>query len=181
MNFSFGENIQYKQFQDFMHSNEMRELNIRIQQHQYGNQFNTTGNLYFINNNQYVYDTKEQRISYESGTLCTINKVTQQIIYDEDIDDSMSIINLLSGADNRIEIRETVLEKEGFRIPFFLNDWDIDGEIWTVPTTGKPIKIKLVLAEDEYIILNINSIRANNNIKIPEFEINGYEIIDLRE
>ena len=69
----------------------------------------------------------------------------------------------------------------GNRISFFLNDWDMEGDIWTVPSTGRPIKIKLVLSNDDYIILKIDSLNMYAKIEIPEFEISGFEIIDLRE
>ena len=177
----YANNIQYKQFQNFMNVNKETVLNIQIQQHQFGKQYDTTGKLYFINDEKYVYDTKNQRISYDNGSLETINKATKQVIYDRDIDNSLSIINLLSGRDNRIEITETILDKLGNRISFFLNDWDLEGDIWTVPRTGRPIKIKLVLAVDEYMILNIDSLEIYPNVEIPEFEISGFEIIDLRE
>ena len=181
INYVVAEDIQYKQFQRFMDKNKETILNIQIQQHQFGKQYDTTGKLYFINDDKYVYDTKNQRISYDSGMLETINKATKQVIYDRDIDNSLSIINLLSCKDKRIEITETILDKVGNRISFFLNDWDMEGDIWTVPSTGRPIKIKLVLSNDEYIILKIDSLNMYANIEIPEFEISGFEIIDLRE
>ena len=177
----YAKNIQYKQFQNFMNANKEIVLSIQIQQHQFGKQYDSTGKLYFINDEKYVYDTKNQRISYDSGSLETINKATKQVIYDRDIDNSLSIINLLSGRDNRIEITETILDKLGNKISFFLNDWDLEGDIWTVPSTGRPIKIKLVLAVDEYMILNIDSLEIYPNVVIPEIEISGFEIIDLRE
>ena len=164
-----------------MNVNKETVLNIKIQQHQFGKQYDTTGKLYYINDEKYVYDTKNQRISYDSGSLETINKATKQVIYDRDIDNSLSIINLLSGRDSRIEITETILDKVGNRISFFLNDWDMKGDIWTVPSTGRPIKIKLVLANDEHMILKIDSLKMYANIEIPDFEIRGFEIIDLRE
>ena len=181
INYVVAEDIQYKQFQRFMDKNKETILNIQIQQHQFGKQYDTTGKLYFINDDKYVYDTKNQRISYDSGMLETINKATKQVIYDRDIDNSLSIINLLSGKDKRIEITETILDKVGNRISFFLNDWDMEGDIWTVPSTGRPIKIKLVLSNDDYIILKIDSLNMYANIEIPEFEISGFEIIDLCE
>ena len=164
-----------------MNANKQSVLNIQIQQHQFGKQYDTNGKLYFINDEKYIYDTKNQRISYDRGSLETINKATKQVIYDRDIDNSLSIINLLSGRDNRIEITNEILDKFGNRISFFLNDWDLEGDIWTVPSTGRPIKIKLVLAVEEYMILNIDSLEIYPNFEIPEFEISGFEIIDLRE
>ena len=164
-----------------MNVNKESVLKIQIQQHQFGKQYDTTGKLYFINDEKYTYDTKNQRISYDRGNLETINKAAKQVIYDRDIDNSLSIINLLSGRNNRIEITNSIIDKLGNRISFFLNDWDLEGDIWTVPSTGRPIKIKLVLAVEEYMILNIDSFEMNLNAEIPEFEISGFEIIDLRE
>ena len=73
------------------------------------------------------------------------------------------------------------MEKNGFRIPFILKDWDISGTLWTVPGTGKPRHIILRPTEDSEIRIKVNSSEPVKNKGIPQLDIQGFEIIDLRE
>ena len=68
-----------------MNANEGYLLNIKISQNQINQHFNSTGNLYYFQNKEYVFDSIKERITYKYGTIKTINKVEKQIIYDSDI------------------------------------------------------------------------------------------------
>jgi len=158
-----------------------RMLNIHILQEQFGEHFNSTGILYYFENREYVFDTDSERIAYKDGTIITINKATKQIIYDLDVANNITVLDILSGRDGRVLVADPILEKDGFRIPFILNEWDIKGDIWTVPTTGEPKKIILKISTDESVILKIISSEIASKDSMPKIDTIEYEIIDLRE
>jgi len=179
--FIYGKNNPYIKFQSFMDIQDGRIFNISISQEQFGEQYNSTGTLYFLKNKKYVFDTHNQRISYDNDIITTINKSTKQIIYDKNIENDITVLDILSGTNDQLEITDSILEKDGFRISFYLNNWDMRGDIWTIPNTGEPKKIVLKIPGDENIILDINSSEITTKNNIPEIDITKYEIIDLRE
>ena len=179
--FIYGKNSPYIKFQSFMNIQDGRIFNISISQEQFGEQYNSTGTLYYLKNRKYVFDTHNQRISYDNDIITTINKSTKQIIYDKNIENDITVLDILSGTNDQLEITDSILEKDGFRTSFNLNNWDMRGDIWTIPNTGEPKKIVLKIPGDENIILNIISSEITTKNNIPEIDITKYEVIDLRE
>ena len=171
----------YKQFQSYMDVPGGRLLEIDFYQEQLGDRFESSGTLYYIDNDHYTFDDPNQRITYNSGTITTINKATQQVIYDSTIPGDVTVFDVLSGNENAIQIGEILMEKNGFRIPFILKDWDIPGTLWTAPGTGKPRHIILRPTDDSEIRIKVNSSEPVKNKGIPQLDIQGFEIIDLRE
>ena len=181
--FSFlcGEENPYQKFQRYMNVNEGHLLNIQISQSLADQHFNSNGILYYFQNREYIFDSTSERITYKDGAIETLNKVEKQIIYDSDIENNLNIFDLFSGKGNHIKIRDSFIENKIQITKFFLDDWDIEGTIWTVPATGKPKKITLNLSVDETVSLNISSSKIISTMEIPEIDISEYEIIDLRE
>ena len=179
--FLYGQESPYKKFQTYMNEKDGRILNIHISQEQLGEHFNSNGILYYFENKEYVFDTYRERIAYKDGTITTINKATKQIIYDMDVANNLTVLDILSGKDDRVIVADPILEKDSFRIPFILSEWDIKGDIWTVPTTGKPKKIILNISVDEIITLKIITAEIASKNIIPQIDTIEYEIIDLRE
>ena len=171
----------YKQFQSYMDVPGGRLFEIDFYQEQLGDRFESSGTLYYIENDRYTFDDSNQRITCNSGTITTINKATKQVIYDSTIPGDVTVFDVLSGNENAIQIGEVLVEKNGFRIPFILKDWDIPGTLWTVPGTGKPRHIILRPTEDSEIRIKINSSEPVKKKDIPHLDIQAFEIIDLRE
>ena len=171
----------YKQFQSYMDVPGGRLLEIDFYQEQLGDRFENSGILYYTGNDRYTFDDQNQRITYNSGTITTINKATKQVIYDSTIPGDVTVFDVLSGNDNAIQIGEILMEKNGFRIPFILKDWDISGTLWTIPETGMPKHIILKPTEDSEIRIKVNSSEPVEKKNIPHLDIDAFEIIDLRE
>ena len=66
-------------------------------------------------------------------------------------------------------------------IIFSLDDWDINGTMWTDSITGKPKRIFINISADESISLDIISSKITSKVEVPIIDVNDYEIIDLRE
>ena len=176
-----GQDSPYKQFQSYMDVPGGRLLEIDFYQEQLGDRFESSGILYYTGNDRYTFDDQNQRISYNSGTIITINKATKQVIYDSTIPGDVTVFDVLSGNENAIQIGEILMEKNGFRIPFILKDWDISGTLWTVSGTGQPRRIILRPTNDSEIRIKVNSSQPVEKKNIPHLDIEAFEIIDLRE
>ena len=171
----------YKQFQSYMDVPGGRLLEIDFYQEQLGDRFESSGTLYYIENDRYTFDDSNQRITCNSGTITTINKATKQVIYDSTIPGDVTVFDVLSGNENAIQIGEILMEKNGFRIPFILKGWDISGTLWTIPKTGMPKHIILKPTEDSEIRNKVNSSEPVEKKDIQHLDIQAFEIIDLRE
>ena len=177
----WSQNNAYKKFQTYMNISGGRTLNIHFYQEQSGRHFESSGYLYFYENNHYTFDEKKQRIIFKNALITTINKTTSQIIYDKNIENDISVLDILSGKEDRIKIGESILEKNGSKIHFILSDWNMEGSLLVVPGTGEPKKISLQSSDDMKIVIKILSSYLGRHKKIPLVDITGYEIIDLRE
>ena len=177
----WSQNSAYKKFQKYMNIPGGRTLNIHFYQEQSGRHFESSGYLYFYENNHYTFDEKKQRIIFKNALITTINKTTSQIIYDKNIENDISVLDILSGKEDRIKIGESILEKNGSKIHFILSDWNMEGSLLVVPGTGEPKKISLKSSDDMKIVIKILSSDLGQHKEIPTIDITGYEIIDLRE
>ena len=177
----WSQNSAYKNFQSYMSIAGGRILNIHFYQEQSGSYFESDGLLYYFSDIHYAFDMKDQRITYNNDMITTINKTTKQIIYDMNIENDISVLDILSGKEDGLEIGEVILEKNGYKIPFLLSEWDIKGTLWIAPKTGEPKKIMLESYNDMQIIIKINSSELGHKKQIPYIDISEYEKIDLRE
>ena len=158
-----------------------RILNIHFYQEQSGSYFESDGLLYYFSDIHYAFDMKDQRITYNNDMITTINKTTKQIIYDMNIENDISVLDILSGKEDGLKIGEVILEKNGYKIPFLFSKWDIKGALWVAPRTGEPNKIMLDSYNDMQIIIKINSSELGHKKQIPYIDTSEYEKIDLRE
>ena len=129
----------------------------------------------------YSFDIEGQRITHNNGVITTINKNTKQIIYDSRTEDSISILNILSGEKKGIELGDIILEKNNYKIPFILDELDVRGVLWVLASTGEPKKVILESYDDMKIKIKINSLEVGHMKQIPFIDTSEYEKIDLRD
>ena len=171
----------YKTFQMYMNTPQGRVMNINFTHEQDNQQLKSNGIFYYFKENNYIYDDKFQRIRYLQEYIQTINKKEKQIVYDANISKDFNVLNLLTGSSNEIRIGETLIEKDGMRIPFSFKDLNISGIIWTVPSTGAPKKIIINLSMESKILIKIYPLKSDNRKTLKILDTKDYEIIDLRE
>jgi len=177
----WSQNNAYKKFQAYMNISGGRTLSIHFYQEQSGRYFESTGFLYYHDAADYVFDEQKQRVIYKDGLITTINKTTEQIIHDNNIENDISVLDILSGKEDRIRIEESILEKNGSKIPFLISDWDMKGYLLVTPGSGEPRMITVESSDDMKIIIKILSSELGQHKQIPSLDTAGYEIIDLRE
>ena len=178
---AYSEQNSFENFQKYMSQEKGRVFAINLDHRNFGKNFTASGNLWFFNSKDYVFDSQSERISNKNNTITTINKLTKQVIYDKNFENNLDIFNILSNANNGIQVRNSLKEKELIRINFVLVDWDVEGSIWTNQNTGEPKKISINISSDEIVDLEINSSKIISAVSLPYIDISEYEIIDLRD
>jgi hypothetical protein len=158
-----------------------RLFSINIEQQNFGKNFTMSGDLWYFNSKDYVFDSQSERISNKNNTIVTINKLAKQVIYDQNFKNNFDIFDVLGNIDNRIKVLSSSIEKELIRTNFFLVQWEIEGSIWTIQDTGEPKKISINISSNEIVDLEINSSKIISTSSLPYIDISEYEIIDLRD
>ena len=158
-----------------------RLFSIDLEHQNFGKNFTTKGDLWYFNSKDYVFDSQSERISNKNNTIVTINKLAKQVIYDQNFKSNFDIFDVFSNADGGIRILSSFIEKELIRTNFFLDQWNIDGSIWTMQDTGEPKKISINISSNEVVDLEINSSKIISTSSLPYIDISEYEIIDLRD
>ena len=158
-----------------------RLFSINIEHQNFRKNFTMSGDLWYFNSKDYVFDSQSERISNKSNTITTINKLAKQVIYDKNFKNNFDIFDVLGNVGNQIKILSSLIEKELIRINFVLVELDVKGSIWTIQNTGEPKKISINISTDEIVDLEINSSKIISPFILPHIDISEYEIIDLRE
>ena len=171
----------YQQFLDYMNAKGGRILEIEFYQEQFGERFESNGTFFYLGKRYYTFDALDQRITFNNGEITTINKVGKQVVYDQAIPGEVTIFDILTGTNKSLQTGETLLEKNGFRIPFTLLDWEMHGTIRTIPDSGKPKEIILKTDENSEIWIKIVSVESVKGRDVTTIDLTEYEIIDLRE
>ena len=165
----------------FMNQDEGRLFSINLDHQNFGEKFTTSGNLWYFNPKDYVFDTQNERISNKNNTITTINKLTKQVIYDKSFENNFDIFDVLGNLGGRIKVFSSLIEKELIRINFGLTEWDAEGSIWIMQNTGEPKKISINISNNETVDLEINSSKIISTSSLLYIDISEYEIIDLRD
>ena len=165
----------------YMSQEKGRLFSIDLEHQNLGENFTTSGNLWYFNSKDYVFDSQSERISNKNNTIVTINKIAKQVIYDQNFRNNFDIFDVLGNTDSGIKVLSSFIEKELIRTNFFLVQWDIEGSIWTIKDTGEPKKISINISSNEIVELEINSSEIISTFNLPYIDISEYEIIDLRD
>jgi len=181
LNVLWAQSEPYQQFLSYMNSDGAKVLSIEFSQEQFGAKYYSTGEFYYLGEDHYIYDSEREMMAFEDGTITTINKIDQQIIYDKTVEGEVTIFDVLSGKSEFIHTGEPLLEKNGIKIPFKLLEWDMVGYIKTVPNSGKPRVIQLTMGEESFIKIMVRSSIPLGKKKVPSVNHPTFEIIDLRE
>ena len=171
----------FGKFHQFLKSKENCILNLEIYQKQFDKIHKSFGSLQLVSQDHYIFDDQNQRIIYEGKTIKTINKNSRQIIYDSNINNDFSILDVLTGKNVDIELKDHNIEDGVSKTSFFIANISMLGVLWTKIDTGEIKKIKLIADEDLEIEINILSSNFNINDSLASIDTLGYEIINLRE
>ena len=181
INSAFGFSDPYQTFLKFINESGSLKMSLEFYQIQYGDHFDTAGDFYYLRDQYYFFDDALQRIIFQDGEISTISKINKQIILDNIIPGEVTIFDILSGENEFIVPRDAIMEKGYYKIPFTIPSWELSGMIRVLPTSGRPLEIKLSSGPDQETRIIINSAEPWDSNSIPEIDLTGFEKIDLRE
>ena len=176
----FSQDIAYKNFQTYVQSSNGSIFNIEYQQNYFREKIESSGKFY-SKNNMYIYDNEIQCIKYEDGVIQTINKINKQIIYDAVNERDVTIFDILIGKDDNIQINDSIIEKNGIKIPFTIKELDINGSILTSHINGLPKSIIFMQGRDLKVEIKINNIELDSVFTPPKYDTSNFEVINLIE
>ncbi len=176
----FSQDIAYKNFQTYVQSSNGSVFNIEYQQSYFREKIESSGKFY-SKNNMYIYDNEIQCIKYEDGVIQTINKINKQIIYDAVNERDVTIFDILIGKDDNIEVNDSIIEKNGIKIPFTIKELDINGSILTSHINGLPKSIIFMQGRDLKVEIKINNVELDSVFTPPKYDISNFEVINLIE
>ncbi len=181
INSAFGFSDPYQTFLKFINESGSLKMSLEFYQIQYGDHFDTAGDFYYLRDQYYFFDDAVQRIIFQDDEISTISKINKQIILDNIIPGEVTIFDILSGENEFIVPRDAILEKGYYKIPFTIPSWELSGMIRVLPTSGRPLEIKLSSGPDQETRIKINSAEPWDSNIIPEIDLTDFEKIDLRE
>tara|TARA_Y100001980_G_C14463374_1_gene244856 strand:- start:343 stop:912 length:570 start_codon:yes stop_codon:yes gene_type:complete len=170
----------YEKFQNYVQSSNGCVLWIEYSQSYFGDEIVSSGVLY-VKEKMYIYDNEKQFIKYEDGLITTINKSMKQVVYDFANENDVTIFDILTGNNQSVQIDGPIIENNLIRIPFSIELWAIKGSIWANRLNGSPEKVSLIQDEDTKLDIFIKSSENKAEFAPPDYDIAGYEVINLVE
>ncbi len=165
----------------YMSQEQGRLFSINIDYQNFGENFTMSGNLWYFNPKDYVFDTQSERISNKNNMITTINKLTKQVIYDKNFKNNFDIFDFLGNTGGGIKVLSSFIEEELIKINFALFKWDAEGTIWIMQNTGEPKRISINISDNETVELEIILSKVISTSSLSYIDISEYEIIDLRD
>ncbi len=157
-------------------------LEIQIVHQQYDQSWIENATLEIIAPGRYLLDTPDQQIKVIDRELFTWNKINDQIVIDKMSQDDISILDLLTGDFELMEIDQSNTSGHENEILFNIPANGISGSISFNSIDYLPGEIKFEYGKDDQVLLDILSVKV---LQLPAaftlFDLAGKEIIDLRE
>ena len=166
-------------FYRLLESPSVVKLKIRYTQNQFEKVFESLGECYLINNEEYYYESNDIKFYAKEDQLITKNYITNQILY-SDIDmNQLNILGILSGSKDQIEFLDKdlqfnkyhfAIQSLGFKVYFKFHE-----------NTGVLQRIQLITGPNQTVVINVVSLEILKGNFIPKIDLENFEIIDLRD
>ena len=173
-----GEDSLLKNYYKSLKQNLILKMEIEFFQNQFGNTFNSSGKFYVAANRKYVYDSFAIKMIVEDSLVTTINNKTRQLIYSSIDTDHISILDILSGNLDNIEfLDKTSKHIDDFAVPNlgYKGSFQFDND------SGLLKSVKLIIDEDQSLMVEVKSVGLIENYDLPEFNHKNFEVIDFRD
>ena len=171
----------YQNFLDFLENINFKKLEITYSQVQYGNHYFAEGDLYIFSQGFYCYDDAEKQIVITQDSVVSINKRNKQVIYDDRITNSFSILDLLTNPTLNIEVDSVTNKNSMSIIDIHVPKLDLKGIMFLDFHSGQPQRISLKNESIYNFNLEIGQMTDFKMDDFPKVKLTNYEVIDLRE
>ena len=166
-------------FYRLLDSSSIVKLKIKYTQNQFENVFESLGDCYLLDNEEYYYESSYIRVYAKENQLITKNYKTNQILY-SDIDRSqLNILDILSGSRDQIEFLDKDLHYNKYH--FVIPSLGFKGYFKFKENTGALQSILLTIDSNQTIFINVVLMEILKRSFTPKIDLENFEIIDLRD
>ena len=159
-------------------NNLILKMEIDFFQSQFGNTFNSSGALYVISKNKYVYDSVQMKIIVNDDLITSINNETMQLVYSSFEKEHLSILDILSGNSDNIELLENTSK---YFAHFKVLGLDYEGTFQFDKNSGMLKLVTLTIDENQNLSVQVKTFDFVMDNEMPKINYNNFEIIDLRD
>ena len=166
-------------FYSLLESSSVVKMKIKYTQNQFENIFESVGEFYLIDNEEYYYESNDIRVYAKENQLITKNYKTNQILYSEIDRAQLNILDILSGSRDQIEFLDKDLKYNKYH--FVIPSLGFKGYFKFHENTGMLQSIHLIIDSNQIIFINVVLMEILKGSITPKMDLENFEIIDLRD
>jgi outer membrane lipoprotein-sorting protein len=156
-------------------------MELAIRQNQLGDEWVDTASIEILNENQFLFISNEQIIKVDIDTIFTFNNVENNVVVDRFYREDFSMFKLLAGNFEHVIVKNVKRGIKLLKLDFIIEEIEAEGSIWITKRKYLPEKITIIDVDTsiEITIESFEVLPVRNNYNA--YNLNGWEIIDLRE
>ena len=156
-------------------------LEIEIIINQFENSTSSLAEVRIQNEKKFFLSSSEEFIFFIDDTIKTWDKSQRKLIIEDRIEGDLNFFDIFFGKKKNIKFTSSKLFNEKKELSFIIPSLDYSGGIVFDSIDNKILSLKIIYDTNNYIKINVISIRKKI-FKMPE-DLNklDYEVIDLRE
>ncbi len=159
-----------------------KKIDVELNQFQYGQTYNSTISVSFIDSTEYLIESNQQNIFISVNRIKTFNKNSKQLIIDERLPKDRDIFSIISGDLSGILISNKRNENGLITFSFEMKDYKMKGNISVNSGNWHFENVVVDYDKDNWIKVQIQSWQIlRGNYSFSEFGKDAVEVIDLRE
>ena len=166
-------------FYSLLESSSVVKMKIKYTQNQFENIFESVGDFYLLDNEEYYYESNDISVYAKENQLITKNYKTNQILYSEIDRAQLNILDILSGSRDQIEFLDKDLKDNKYH--FVIPSLGFKGYFKFQENTGMLQSIHLIMDSNQTIFINVVLIEVLKGSFTPKMHLENFEIIDLRD
>ncbi len=161
---------------------QYKKIDIMLTQFQYGEWYNSSISISFIDTTSYFVTSNDQDIFVSGNQIKTWNKKSNQLIIDRRLEEEEDIFTLLAGNLNGVSLQDKRNENGFTSFGFLIQDFGLKGSLKVDQSNWHLRQIKIEYDDDNWVQLDVESWQIlTGNVSFYEFGKNAEEIIDLNE
>ncbi|MCH7611860.1 MAG: hypothetical protein IIB45_00695 [Candidatus Marinimicrobia bacterium] len=161
---------------------QYKKIDVTLTQFQYGEWYNSTISISFIDTTRYLVISNDQDIFVSGDLIKTWNKKSNQLIIDRRLDDEGDVFALLTGNLKGLSLQDKRNENGFISFGFLIQDFGLKGTLKVDKSNWHLRQIKIEYDHDNWLQLKIDKWQfLTENISFDEFGKNAEEVIDFNE
>lgn len=161
---------------------QFKKIDVKLTQFQYGESYNSTIGISFIDPTSYLITSNDQDIFVSGDLIKTWNKKSNQLIIDRRLDDEGDLFALLTGDLRGVSLQDKRNENDFISFGFLIQDFGLKGTLKVDRSNWHLRQIKIEYDNDNWLSLKIEGWQnLTENISFYEFGKNAAEVIDFNE